>query len=238
MQPYLTAASGEELIAKLKADVLAMKAAASDSEWYERYHWGAFAAVAAECNLFLYPIQFFHTTNLNPDFHLSMPAEEIGIEVSRIATEPLLRSKALHRGTGRCHSLTPFVVDAPRLTNDEIMIKADIFANTEDQRQTSTTLDSFWTRTTSETIARKIKRRRAADYNDYGKNWLLLIDCLSVHGEFSRRANELAGDVVSRWSNKPTFDAIIFGDEDLRDFAILENGGAPRFMRAQHQFPF
>ena len=236
MQPYLTATSEEEFIAKLKADVPAMPAGASDSERDERHHWGAFAVVAAEYHRFHYPIQLYHTTNLNPDFHVSMPAKEIGIEVSRIATEPLLRSKVLRRGMAR--NLTPFMVDAPRPTNDEIMVKADIFANSEVSWETLTDLDSSWTRATSEMIARKIKRRRAEDYNDYGKNWLLLIDFLSVDHEFSRRANELAVEIASHCSNKPTFDAIILGDEYLRDFAIFENGGTLRFMRGQHRFPF
>lgn len=237
MQPYVTADSGKELIEKLHTDALAvMKRAARDSERVERCHWGAFAVVAAESDLFSYPIRLFHTTILNPDFHLSMPEEEIGIEVSRIATEPLMRSAALHPGTG--HALTPFTVDTGRLTNDEIMEKADIFANTEDGRQTSTNLDHHWSQKTSEVIDRKTKRRRAADYNDHGKNWLLLIDSLSVHGEFSRRVSKLASDLVNYWSNKPTFDAIILGDENLMDFAILDNGGVPRLMKRQDPFPF
>jgi hypothetical protein len=63
-------------------------------------------------------------------------------------------------------------------------------------------------------------------------------DFLSVDHEFSRRPNELAVEIASHCSNKPTFDAIILGDEYLRDFAIFENGGTLRFMRGQHRFPF
>ena len=82
--------------------------------------------------------------------------------------------------------------------------------------------EAFWCQQARDIVLKKSKIRRRNDYHDYGKNWLLLWDELSIFPDTLELRAELLQRVWDRyWRSLCGFDLIVLECEELKQFAIL-----------------
>jgi hypothetical protein len=226
----MEAANGQELKEKLDADkkTITQSSSVTDKEWYERLQFKCFLEVAAERNFISFPLKLWHTSDENPDFKISYPDCAIGVEASRITNEPLHRLKALRRAGETCEVLSPSVClrACEPITNDGLISQTTPGAYPGNRWNVASAEDQFWLKQALDIIDRKTRIRRRNDYHDYGMNWLLLWDELSMEkGQFPIQADLLQARLPSYWAEERVFDKIILECDELRDFAILSSAG-------------
>jgi hypothetical protein len=249
MDAEIRATSPEELKAKLGADLEAIghdPALVTSAEWYERNQLWCFLLAATSTDLLEYPLAITHTSKSNPDFKLVLPRSAIGIEATRVTTEPYEHLSALHgKGeTPQVISISQTLVANKRLPSAELVEKAWPFADYErlpyaelvekarpfsDWDRTSNET-RFWLQQAQQVVDRKTEIRHRDDYHDYGENWLLLWDKLSPVFSplvFQNRWAALSGILSRRsyWTGDRVFNKIILECSQFRNFAVLDQQG-------------
>lgn len=201
----------------------------SSAAWYERQQLWRFLSAAAETDLLQYPIEIAHTSDARPDFVLRVSTREIGIEASRLTTEAYERLQTLRaRGqTNPVITISPALMTTARLRNEELVAMSapgtQGWSRVRDH-------DDFYVEHALRVTRRKTVIRRTDGYHDYGCNWLLLWDRLTLsEGEFLRRPMLLQDRLRSYWNEENRFDMIIIESEEFRRFAIL-TPGKPRWL--------
>lgn len=216
---YLHASEPEELIAGLIRDRQNLtKNGSTDKVWSERHQLAEFLKASAREPFLTYPIAIMHTSDCNPDFKIEMPSQAVGVEVSRITNESLRRMEKLPGIGNSVTTPSPFLVAGPKLRNDEVAEKALIpsqWNNPEDEQ-------AFWCQQTRDIVLKKSEIRRRSDYHDYGKNWLILWDELSIFpGTFESRAELLQKVWDQFWRKLCGFVLIVVECKKLKRFALL-----------------
>jgi len=166
-----------------------------------------------------------HTSDSRPDFLLNSGTRRIGIEASRLTTEPYERLMRLHaRGqTGPVITISAALATTAHLRNDELVGMS--LPGVQGWGREVNAEDSY-IQQALRVIGRKTKIRRAAAYQDYGHNWLLLWDKLSISDrDFLSRPKLLQSWLKSFWCQTKRIDTIILESDDFRRFAILTPGG-------------
>lgn len=234
MKPYIYAETAEQLGKRVKADLDSSrlrKDIINDGEWDERRQLGKFLMAAGDEDLLNYPLEICHTPNTKPDFQLSFPGSVIGVEASRITQETLHRYEVLRRQgkTTPVTAVSPLLVDAGRINNDELIARTTPGATTGDSWNDPKSEQDFYMSCAREMIIRKTVIRRRADYQDYGTNWLLLWDELSkTEEDFHLRGELLYGVLAAYWTKEKVFDMIILECEELKRFTVLGLQGIKR----------
>ena len=220
---YLHANEPEKLIAELLRDHQHLNDSVStDKEWYERVQLAEFLKAAAREPFITYPITIIHTSDSNPDFKIDMPSQAVGVEVSRITNEPLHRLEKVPKIRNSVTTPSPFLISGRKLRNDEIF---DMALNS-DTWNAPEAEQAFWFQQAQDIVRKKSKIRRRNDYHDYGKNWLVLWDRLSISpAAFHSRAELLQKAWNQFWRKHCGFDLIVLECEELRRFAILTPDG-------------
>lgn len=216
---YLHATEPEKLIAGLlRAHQHLNNSVSTDKEWYERVQLAEFLKAAAREPFITYPITIIHTSDTNPDFKIEMPSQAVGVEMSRITNEPLHRLKKMLKIRNFVTTPSPFLITGKKLRNDEVFdmaLNSDTWNDPEAEH-------AFWFQQAQDIVCKKSKIRLRNDYHDYGKNWLVLWDRLSLSpATFHSRAELLQKAWDQFWRNQCGFDLIVLECEELRRFALL-----------------
>lgn len=225
MEPYIHAETAIDLSIKLDADwrVITQRKDITGTEWEERVQLRGFLQAVAQREFLHYPVELFHTSASKPDFKLSFLDSAVGIEVSRITNEPLNRLNELQRSgkTPAVVSISHVLIPGDRMNNDALV------AGTVPGGQWNAPSHErhFWLAQAVTMIDRKTRIRRKHDYQDYGENWLLLWDQLSIADrDFTTHAHLLRDALVSYWNEEQRFDKIIVQCEQLKHHVIFTNG--------------
>lgn len=166
----------------------------------------------------------FHTSDSRPDLLLESGTHRIGIEASRLTTEAYERLERLRarRQTGPVITISAALVTTAHLRNDELIGMS--LPGAQGWGRAVDAEDSY-IQQALRVIGRKTKIRRAAAYRDYGHNWLLLWDKLSIRDpDFLSRPRLLQSWLKSYWNEKNRFDMMIIESEEFSRFAILTSG--------------
>jgi hypothetical protein len=191
----------------------------SKTEFDERQQMGRLLHAAAEDNLISYPIEVTHTSLLIPDFTVSIGGRRIGVEASRIANEAKERFDELPE-SAFAHSPSPFLVNHPKMTNDELVEAAWNDVEWNDSHDEVL----FWLQQAERTLKRKSLAHRRPTYRRHDSDWLLLWDRLTQHegyGGFSERVAILQGFWDKTWRAQCPFAHVIIANEDFSKHAVL-----------------